>query len=72
MKEAAISSDASLEQALAELHVDGERGLTADEVVQRRATYGSNTIEEKTKNPLLRLLAYFWDRFRGCSKPAAC
>ncbi len=36
-------------------------GLSQDEATERLARYGPNEIEEKKENPLLKLLAYFWD-----------
>jgi len=35
-------------------------GLSEAEAAQRLVQYGSNEIEEKKANPLLKLLAYFW------------
>ena len=37
-----------------------EDGLTQAEATTRLAHYGSNDIEEKKANPLLKLLTYFW------------
>ncbi|MDQ2897611.1 MAG: cation-transporting P-type ATPase [Actinomycetota bacterium] len=36
------------------------QGLTSAEAKQRLATYGPNEIAEKTVNPFLKLLTYFW------------
>ena len=38
----------------------GEQGLTDAEISEKRKKYGYNEIVEKKKNPLLRLLGYFW------------
>ena len=37
-----------------------EDGLTQAEAEQRLARYGPNEIDEKTTNPLLKFLTYFW------------
>jgi H+-transporting ATPase len=54
-----------VDEALAQLEVDEHRGLTAKQVVHRQQEYGPNAIEEKAKNPLLRLLSYFWGPIPG-------
>ena len=40
--------------------VSSPDGLTTVEARKRLAQYGPNEIEEKTENPLLKLLTYFW------------
>lgn len=51
---------ASVEDALSQLDTDPERGLDGDEAERRLEAHGPNTIEEEKKNPLLKLLSYFW------------
>ncbi|RMD80448.1 MAG: HAD family hydrolase [Gammaproteobacteria bacterium] len=49
-----------MEQRLAELGADLERGLSAEEVRARQARYGLNRIEAKERTWWQRLLARFW------------
>jgi len=51
--------DASLAEVEARLQ-SSEDGLTQAEAEQRLARYGPNEIDEKTTNPLLKFLTYFW------------
>ncbi|KAF9355533.1 hypothetical protein BGX26_006439 [Mortierella sp. AD094] len=41
------------------LHTDPLKGLTNDEVDQRRETFGRNELVEKKRHPLLKFLSYF-------------
>jgi len=47
-------------QLLQKLQVDPAKGLTGSEARTRLAKYGSNAIEQKKENPLLKFLSYFW------------
>jgi len=50
----------SVEETLQKLSADPNLGLSSSEVTTRLEKYGSNSIEEKKKNPFLKLLSYFW------------
>jgi H+-transporting ATPase len=50
----------SPEDALHEQQVDPAKGLASAEARARLAKYGPNAIEQKTENPLLKFLSYFW------------
>jgi H+-transporting ATPase len=50
----------SPEAALREQGVDPAKGLASAEARARLAKYGPNAIEQKTENPLLKFLSYFW------------
>ncbi|KAG0006439.1 hypothetical protein BGZ65_008021, partial [Modicella reniformis] len=41
------------------LHTDPLQGLTDDEVVRRRETFGPNELVEKKRHPLFKFLSYF-------------
>jgi H+-transporting ATPase len=49
-----------VEEALAKLESNLERGLTEEEAVRRLERYGPNAIEEKKISPLARFLWFFW------------
>ncbi|MFW6125935.1 MAG: plasma-membrane proton-efflux P-type ATPase, partial [Chloroflexota bacterium] len=51
---------ASSQDALDQLSVDPEKGLSREEAQQRLQGYGQNVIEEKAKNPLLKFFSHFW------------
>ena len=62
MKLQAPSEDAkkkSLEALFEELG-SSPQGLSGAEAQKRLEQYGPNAIEEKKKNPILKLLGYFW------------
>ncbi|SJX62454.1 endoplasmic reticulum calcium transporter [Sporisorium reilianum f. sp. reilianum] len=46
----------SVHEALTQLRVDPSKGLSDDEVEQRRAQYGSNTLPEQPPTPLWQLI----------------
>lgn len=50
----------SLDKLEAKLGASPEAGLTRTEADKRLAQYGPNEIAEKTVNPLLKFLSYFW------------
>ncbi len=50
----------SAEETLKELRSDARLGLTADEVKNRLASYGSNEIPEKGETLLHRIFRRFW------------
>ena len=49
-----------LEKVEAKLGASPETGLTGAEAEKRLSQYGANEIPEKTVNPLLKFLSYFW------------
>ena len=49
-----------LEDILAQLESDPERGLSQAEAERRLSELGPNSIEEEEENPILRFLSYFW------------
>ncbi len=51
---------ASVEEALAALHVQIESGLSAQEVIARRAVHGYNEVAERREHPLREFLGKFW------------
>src|SRR5665811_2476373 len=50
-----------LDKLEAKLGTSPQTGLTKGEAEQRLAQYGPNEIAEKTVNPLLKFLSYFWE-----------
>ncbi len=58
--EKAPYEEQSLQETLADLGADPERGLSTQEAKQRIDKYGPNSIEEEKKNPILKFLSYFW------------
>ena len=55
---------------------DPKKGLSSATVTQRQEEFGPNALLEKTKNPLLVFLSYFWVRAalrapRAARPPAA-
>jgi len=50
----------SISEALEKLSSDAEAGLSHSEANRRLEKYGENVIEEKARNPILRLLSNFW------------
>lgn len=49
-----------LDKVEAKLGASPKTGLTSAEAVKRLSQYGANEIAEKTVNPLLKFLSYFW------------
>ena len=49
-----------VEETLAQLGVDRDRGLSAEEAAKRLQTVGPNALEEKQVTLLQRILPYFW------------
>ena len=49
-----------VEKTLQDLHVDADKGLSDDEVIQRLSRYGYNEIEEKEEPLWHRVLRRFW------------
>jgi len=50
----------SSREALDELSVDPDKGLSKEEAERRLHDFGQNIIEEERRNPLLQLLSHFW------------
>lgn len=50
----------SISEALEKLSSDAEAGLSHSEANRRLEKHGENVIEEKARNPILRLLSNFW------------
>ena len=56
-----LSHYVKLQELVGELNTDTAKGLTQSQVLERRARYGENRLEEKKKKTLLRR---FLDQFR--------
>jgi H+-transporting ATPase len=48
------------EPTLAELDTDAQQGLSEEEASRRLEQHGRNTIEERRRSPVVKMLAHFW------------